>query len=99
VVERAKGEAARFTALVAEYERAPLITRKRLYLDAMESVFGSTSKILVDTKGGNPMMYLPMDQLIRPQGAAPSEAAPRPPGAPPAPAVPPPADEYRSRGR
>ena len=68
VIARAEGEASRFDQLVAEYERAPNITRQRLYLDAMESVLSKTSKVLVDTKGNNSLMYLPLDQLIKRQG-------------------------------
>ncbi len=101
VVERAKGEADRFVALSAEYERAPQVTRKRLYLDAMESVLSNTSKIVVDSDGGNQLLYLPVDQLMRQAPAAapaeqPAAAAPAPaPRAAPAT----PGDDYRGRGR
>lgn len=76
VVERAKGEADRFVALSAEYARAPQVTRKRLYLDAMESVLGNTSKILVDTRDSNQLIYLPLDQLMRQKGAATPDRTP-----------------------
>lgn len=99
VVERAKGEAARFTSLAVEYERAPQVTRKRLYLDAMESVLGNTSKILVDTKGGNSLLYLPIDQLMKQSGVQPAETAPSPSGVPSAPSATPSPDSYRNRGR
>jgi membrane protease subunit HflK len=103
VVERAKGEADRFIALAAEYERAPQVTRKRLYLDAMESVMSNTSKIVVDTsKGGNQLLYLPVDQLMRQQTGGQGEAAPSP-AANAAPARPSAGsssgDDYRGRGR
>ena len=68
VIARAEGEASRFDQMLAEYERAPAITRQRLYLDAMESVLSKSSKVLVDTKGNNSLMYLPLDQLIKNQG-------------------------------
>jgi membrane protease subunit HflK len=103
VVERAKGEAERFVALTAEYEQAPQVTRKRLYLDAMESVLGNTSKIIVDSKSGNQMLYLPVDQLLR-QPEAPVDAT-RTPAASVAPAPgrpagsPSTAEDYRGRGR
>ncbi|HXG27276.1 MAG TPA: FtsH protease activity modulator HflK [Nevskiales bacterium] len=100
VVERAKGEADRFVALSAEYERAPQVTRKRLYLDAMESVLANTSKIVVDSDSGNQLLYLPVDQLMRQAPAAPADdaAAQVPaPAARPAPAAP--ANDYRGRGR
>lgn len=64
VVSRAEGEAERFTKLLEEYEKAPGVTRERLYLDMMQQVLGSTSKVLVDAKGGNSMMYLPLDKLM-----------------------------------
>ncbi|GAB2890305.1 FtsH protease activity modulator HflK [Microbulbifer echini] len=65
VVESARGEAVRFEKLLAEYERAPEVTRERLYLDAMQQVMTSTSKVMVDVEGGNNMMYLPLDKLTQ----------------------------------
>jgi len=64
VIAEAEGDAARFEQLLAEYERAPAVTRERLYLDAMESVLSSTSKVLIDSEGNNSLMYLPIDQLL-----------------------------------
>ena len=69
-VARAEGDAARFTSLVREYQKAPKVTRERLYLDAMSSVLGSTSKVLVDVDKGSPLIYLPMDQLTKAAAAA-----------------------------
>ncbi|MAA66058.1 MAG: FtsH protease activity modulator HflK [Alteromonadaceae bacterium] len=65
VTERARGETARFLALLNVYKDAPQVTRDRMYLDTMQNVFSSTSKVLVDAEGGNNMMYLPLDQLTR----------------------------------
>ncbi len=64
VVERAKGEADRFSQLVQEYRNAPEVTRQRLYLETMESIYGKTSKVLVDLDGGNNVMYLPIDKIL-----------------------------------
>lgn len=64
-VARAQGDAARFTALYDEYRKAPQITRKRMYYDAMTEVYGNTSKVLVDIDKGNPAFYLPLEQLLR----------------------------------
>lgn len=64
VVERAKGEAKRFEQLLTEYQKAPEVTRQRLYLETMESVYGNTTKVMVDVEGGNNMMYLPLDRLV-----------------------------------
>lgn len=63
LVARAEGEASRFSQLLAEYQRAPEVTRERLYLDAIESVFESSSKVMVDVEGGNNMLYLPLDRI------------------------------------
>jgi membrane protease subunit HflK len=68
VVESATGEAARFTKLRAEYEKAPAVTRERLYIEAVEDVMSRTGKVMVDTKGGNNLLYLPLDKLIERQG-------------------------------
>ncbi len=65
VTSRAEGEAQRFSLLLDEYQQAPEVTRQRLYLETMERVLGSTSKVIVDVKEGNNVMYLPLDQIIR----------------------------------
>ncbi|GAB4288678.1 MAG: FtsH protease activity modulator HflK [Thiohalomonadaceae bacterium] len=65
VIAQAEGESARFLSVLAQYEKAPAVTRKRLYLDAMESVLAQSSKVLVDTKGGNNLLYLPLDKLMQ----------------------------------
>jgi len=64
VIARAEGEAARFDQILTEYQRSPAVTRERLYLDAIESVLSSNSKVLIDTKNGNNLMYLPLDKLL-----------------------------------
>lgn len=65
IISRAEGDASRFNQLVAEYEQAPEVTRKRLYLETMESVYENTNKIMVDSKSGNNLLYLPLNQLQR----------------------------------
>ncbi len=74
VVLAAEGEANRFTALLTEYEKAPVVTRERLYLDAIENVFRNTSKVIVDTEGNNNLIYLPLDRLINNRGGKTGEA-------------------------
>ena len=64
VIAKATGEAQRFDQLLFEYEKAPEVTRERLYIDALESVLTNTSKVMVDVEGGNNMMYLPLDKLV-----------------------------------
>jgi membrane protease subunit HflK len=63
IVADAEGEASRFSQLLESYERAPGVTRQRLYYETMEEVFGNTNKVLVDTKGTGNMIYLPLDKL------------------------------------
>jgi membrane protease subunit HflK len=64
-IARAQGETSRFLQTLKEYKKAPEITRKRLYLDTMEEVLASTSKVIIDVKGGNNLMYLPLDKLMQ----------------------------------
>jgi len=69
VIARAEGEAKRFSQLVAEYEKAPLVTRERLYLDSMQGLLSNTSKILLSGggekgSGQNSLIYLPLDKLM-----------------------------------
>jgi modulator of FtsH protease HflK len=65
VIARAQGEAKRFEQLLVEYQKAPEVTRKRLYLDTMQEVLANSSKVMLDVEGGNNMMYLPLDQLMQ----------------------------------
>ena len=75
VVSRAEGEAARFKLLLAEYRKAPQVTRERLYLETMQEIYGSTSKVLVaGDKGQNNLLYLPLDKMVQGRAAAPGNA-------------------------
>ena len=64
VIAQAIGETDRFLKVLNEYKKAPEITRERMYIETMEAVMGSSSKVMVDVKGGNSLMYLPLDRLI-----------------------------------
>ena len=64
VVENATGNASRFNQVVVEYQKAPAITRERMYLDTMQQIFTSASKVMVDAKSNNNMLYLPLDKLV-----------------------------------
>ncbi len=64
VTKSAEGETSRFTQLLAEYQRAPEVTRERLYIDTLESVMSRTPKVMIDVEKGNNLMFLPLDQLI-----------------------------------
>lgn len=65
---KATGEVARFTKLLPQYQAAKEVTRERIYLETIESVYANTSKVMVDVEGGNNMMYLPLDKLINQGG-------------------------------
>ena len=67
VVADATGESSRFEALLNEYLKAPEVTRERLYLETVESVYGSTNKVLIDADGSGNLLYLPMDELLKRQ--------------------------------
>ena len=72
IVQRAEGDASRFSQQLAEYTKAPEVTRDRLYLDTMERVLGRSGKVLIDVDSSQPLMYLPLDRMMRqnPQGDA-----------------------------
>lgn len=64
VIANAQGQAQRFSQLLAEYKKAPKVTRERLYIDAIQEVYSESTKVMVDVEGGNNMMYLPLDKLM-----------------------------------
>ena len=64
-VAQAEGQASRFEQVLSEYAKAPAVTRDRLYLEAMEEVLSNSSKLMIDQQGGDSVMYLPLDQLLR----------------------------------
>ena len=69
VIAQAEGEVSRFSQLLAEYKKAPNVTRQRLYLETMESVLSKANTVTVDVKNNN-VLYLPLDKLVRPAVAA-----------------------------
>lgn len=76
IVLKAQGEVARFEKLLPEYIAAPKVTRDRIYLETMEQVYSSTSKVLVDVKNGNNIMYLPLDKMLNNQGSTEQRSQP-----------------------
>jgi membrane protease subunit HflK len=64
VIARAEGETSRFLQTLEEYKKAPEVTRKRLYLETMETVLANTSKVIMQAEGGNNLMYIPLDKLM-----------------------------------
>jgi len=67
VVAEATGESQRFTALLEEYQKAPEVTRQRLYLETVEAVYGNSNKVLMDIDGGSNLTYLPLDRIMQQQ--------------------------------
>ncbi len=102
VIADAQGNASRFTQILTEYEKAPGVTRERMYLDTMQQIMQNSTKVLVDQKGGQNLLYLPLDKIM--QGNAPligpstsDNSTPRNVSpADPVPPVTPPADTSRA---
>lgn len=65
VIARAEGDSQRFKSVQTEYQKAPQVTRDRLYLDAMQQIYSSVTKVVVDSKQGNNMLYLPLDKVMQ----------------------------------
>jgi membrane protease subunit HflK len=104
VIAKAEGETIRFKQVLAEFKRAPQVTRERMYIDAVQQILSGTSKVLIDNKGGNNLLYLPIDKLVQQPsagGAAAAAGATQPGTAqsvlPPPPAVPSPQAGSRDR--
>jgi membrane protease subunit HflK len=64
VIAEATGDASRFDQLLVEYQKSPVVTRQRLYIDALQDVMTASSKIMIDVEGGNNMLYLPLDKMM-----------------------------------
>jgi membrane protease subunit HflK len=75
VVGTATGDAARFGSVLAEYSKAPEVIRERMYLETMQQMFANASKVLIDTKGSNNMLYLPLDKITQQSAQDPARAA------------------------
>lgn len=73
VIARAEGEASRFEQIHDEYRKAPEITRDRLYIESLEQVLSNSTKLIIDQKGGNNIIYLPLDQILQRRNGAGSE--------------------------
>jgi membrane protease subunit HflK len=65
VIASAEGDASRFKQVLTEYAKAPAVTRDRLYIETMQQVFSNTSKVLVESRAGNNLLYLPLDRLVQ----------------------------------
>ena len=88
IVAQAQGDAQRFRSLYSEYQKAPQVTRDRLYINAMKEMYSNVTKVLVETRQGSNMLYLPLDKIMQMNGA----------NAPEAPLLPPPSSDSSSSG-
>ncbi len=70
VVAQAEGDSQRFRAVLTEYQKAPVVTRDRMYIDTMQQVYSSVTKVMVDSRSGSNLLYLPLDKLLQLPGAA-----------------------------
>ncbi len=76
MIATADGDASRFKQILVEYNKAPEVTRSRMYLDTMQQVYANTSKVMVDAKGGGNLLYLPLDKLMQAAGAVTAATVP-----------------------
>ena len=67
---QAQGDAQRFKSVLAEYQKAPQVTRDRMYLDSMQQVYSNVTKVLVDSRQGSNLLYLPLDKIMQMSGSA-----------------------------
>ena len=99
IVAQAQGDAQRFSSVYTEYQKAPVVTRDRLYLEAMQQVYSNVTKVVVDSKQGSNLLYLPLDKIMQQsQGAGSGDAAAPTSGASaPAPTTAPSVPDARTR--
>lgn len=99
VIATAEGDANRFKSVLAEYQKAPQVTRDRIYIDTMRQVYTNVSKVMVDSRNGSNMLYLPLDKLLQQQGSGGTVTVspPQPAAAVPEPQAVPNANDLRSR--
>jgi len=88
IVANAEGDAARFKQVLDEYQKAPAVTRDRMYLETMQQIFSNTTKVMVDAKSGNNLLYLPLDKLIQQTDSAAAKPATAPAAAATTPTLP-----------
>ena len=96
IVAQAEGDAQRFASVLGEYQKAPQVTRERMYLDAMQQIYSGVNKVIIDSREGGNLMFLPLDKVMQAAGAAAATAQAAPTPAP-APAAQAPAADNRAR--
>ena len=85
IVAQAQGDTQRFSSVLTEYQKAPQVTRERMYLDAMQEIYSGVNKVIIDSRAAGNLLYLPIDKLMQSAGA-PAAAVPGPAAQAPAPA-------------
>ncbi len=81
IVAQAQGDAQRFKSVLAEYQKAPQVTRDRMYLDSMQQIYSNVTKVLIDSRQGSNLLYLPLDKIIQMTGQPADATAPLAPTA------------------
>ena len=97
IVAQAEGDSQRFKSVLVEYQKAPQVTRDRLYIDAMQQVYGNVTKVMIESRQGSNLLYLPLEKLMQMTGtggaagpvdpamtSSPAPVVPAAPVAPPA---------------
>jgi modulator of FtsH protease HflK len=83
IIATAEGDSQRFNSVYSEYQKAPGVTRDRLYIDTMRDVYSNVSKVMVDSQSGSNLLYLPLDKLVQQSGGSGPVVAPAPAAAAP----------------
>ena len=99
IVGQADGDAQRFRSVLTEYQKSPQVTRDRMYLDAMSGIYSNVTKVMVDTRAGSNLLYLPLDKLMQQVAQTPSAASSPPVSSAPAPLAPPSTTNGNARSR
>ena len=105
IVAQAQGDSQRFRSVLTEYQKAPQVTRDRMYIDTMQQVYGNVTKVMVESRQGSNLLYLPLDKIMQMTGQGAGAAADASLGAagsaplPPTPATPAPATNVDPRIR
>ena len=98
IVAQAEGDSQRFSSVLSEYQKAPQVTRDRMYLDTMQQIYSGVNKVIIDSRAGGNLMYLPLDKVMQASGSAPGQpAAVAPAPAAPTPTPPAATGDVRSR--
>lgn len=75
IVAQAQGDAQRFASVLAEYQKAPQVTRDRMYIDAMQQIYGNVTKVIIESRQGSNLLYMPLDKLMQSTGNAASSSS------------------------